>query len=135
MNCFWTAPVCVGAVPAISRKHFPLGRSSFELSQQSSRRYLRLPTWVGSSLVQLSPLLDLSPRATLSPLARLRFEVPFPQFQIDSIITRSSQRADQVQDHHDQQDRPDDSQASACPPPGIPEIAAASTEQQQQNNN
>ena len=35
------------------------------------------------------------------------------------------QRAEQVQDLHDEQDRPDYAQAPACPPSGIAVIAAA----------
>jgi hypothetical protein len=52
-----------------------------------------------------------------------------------SILTSSTQETEQVQDRHDEQDRPHYPQASASPPSGIPLIAAACAEQQQQNNN
>jgi hypothetical protein len=54
---------------------------------------------------------------------------------LSSILTRSTQKAKQVQDYPDQHNRTDYPQPPACPPSGIPVIPAASTEQQQQNYN
>lgn len=52
-----------------------------------------------------------------------------------SALLLSTHRTEQVQNQHDEQDRPDCSQAAAWPPSRIPVIAASQAEQEQQNNN
>jgi hypothetical protein len=69
-----------------------------------------------------------------SPLQRAQARLQALFLDLRSILKRSTYHAQQVQDHHDDQERSDYSQTPARAPSGIPVIAASSTEQQQQND-
>jgi hypothetical protein len=61
--------------------------------------------------------------------------VPLCSALYRSILTRSTQHAEQVQNQRDEHDCPNYPKAPAPSLSGIPIVAAACAEQQQQNNN